>query len=529
MDIKKVEQPKRRSERANDTTQSSRKGSKRRRIHEPTKVGQDEPEPMDIDPPLKPKAKSSEIVGAPVKSNGLTKQQATVTAPPPFVAQQATPSASTTANTSNNGSLPTSRYVPKAPPTVQQIVDRLRGASMIAAAKTGKKKSVVKTMPKPPPPTPSILSPLPSRNVSTDAPRQHQSAPTRHSRSRIFLYRTVVIVWFAVMLRLALGFVETPSLNDVLKNIQSSPRFPVSRIYPHIKPPSHLDGTEHRRQVLANMTLRDFLENDEGFHLALAPAFFGIYGYTGMLMTWDESTNYFDNIKSVVGASAGAMAAVILAAGIQPHKVAALGKSMTLQKFADPPGLGGVFQGNKFESIMHEFITSESPNSTMLMQDSIIPVAVTAFDLKSFQGRILTRGSMAKAARASATFPLLFQPVVHEEGLLIDGGVTDMLGLRGLAAFDSDSRPKRVVNVAVGGFLTAPPGPQSMPDGVNAEEVLSISILNTPQCGPWALANGPRAIEGARRAMLASLDLPLYHGKERGHYELHVDALSFVE
>jgi hypothetical protein len=42
------------------------------------------------------------------------------------------------------------------------------------------------------------------------------------------------------------------------------------------------------------------------------------------------------------------------------------------------------------------------------------------------------------------------------------------------------------------------------------------------------MKNGPKAVEAARRTMRASLDLPLHYGKEPGHYELHIDASSFV-
>jgi hypothetical protein len=277
------------------------------------------------------------------------------------------------------------------------------------------------------------------------------------------------------------------------------------------------------------MTLREYLLDPEGFHLALAPAFFGIYAYVGAFTAWDEHMTDMEHVKSVVGASSGAIAAVILASRIEPKAAAELGNGMTLQKFADPPGFGGVFKGDKFEQIMENFFLSQKPNSSSLMEDSVIPVAVTAFDLKTLQGRILSLGSMAKAARASATFPFLFQPFSYRGGILIDGGITDTLGLHGLAAFDP-KKPKRIVNMAVGGgFYSAPHGPKDMPEGVIAKEILSLSILNTPQCGPWAMKNGPRAIEAARRAMLASMDVPLYYGKEKGHYELHIDARSFVD
>ena len=73
-----------------------------------------------------------------------------------------------------------------------------------------------------------------------------------------------------------------------------------------------------------------------------------------------------------------------------------------------------------------------------------------------------------------------------------------------------------------------PPGPSQMPEGVNATELLSISIQNLPPCGPWHMRNGPLAVEAARRAMRASLDFPLFLGKEDGHYELHIDASHFI-
>jgi len=187
---------------------------------------------------------------------------------------------------------------------------------------------------------------------------------------------------------------------------------------------------------------------------------------------------------------------------------------------------------------------------------------VSAFDLRTLKGQILRTGCMAKAARASATFPFLFEPVswrrdnttrdaITEDKitgsdssfLFIDGGITDFAGLNGLGPFLEEEvsaaaaagnsstgrkqRRHRVVNLSVGDFFGgAPPGPSSLPDGVPVE-VLSISIRNLPGCGPWAMSNGPRAVDAAHRAMLASLDVPLHKGEEEHHYELHIDTSSF--
>jgi predicted acylesterase/phospholipase RssA len=73
--------------------------------------------------------------------------------------------------------------------------------------------------------------------------------------------------------------------------------------------------------------------------MAFAPAFFGFFAYFGALTALEEETNGLIvpsvaddkgadppavtcGLKSVSGASAGAMAAVMLAAGIQPRKAA---------------------------------------------------------------------------------------------------------------------------------------------------------------------------------------------------------------
>ncbi|CAB9514466.1 K07001 NTE family protein [Seminavis robusta] len=339
-------------------------------------------------------------------------------------------------------------------------------------------------------------------------------------------------------------------------------RAPSIRTFDHVIPPKHVVDTVAKGGVvdknvqgqmdafLSNVTLREFLTDPSGFHLGMAPSFFGFYGYFGSLAAWDEGlvtanqTSFLDTDKilSVAGASAGAMAAMLLAVGIPPRKAADFVGTIDLTTFADPPGVLSAFKGDKFEQLMFEFIQSQVPaDHSMQMQDSKIPVAVTGFDLQTLSTLVMTEGCVARSARASATFPFLFQPVHwlggsdsesdSQDYVLIDGGVEDNCGLEGLSTMEPGLQ-KRVVNMVVGNFggvgTGVPPGPSEMPSGLSTSELLSISIRNLPQCGPWAMENGPIAVEGARRAMLASLDLPLYRGKEDGHYELHIDASSFV-
>jgi hypothetical protein len=321
------------------------------------------------------------------------------------------------------------------------------------------------------------------------------------------------------------------------------------RLYGHLLPTRHgrrththigSDGTTTTttmtHPIPTNRTLRKFLTDSEGFHLALAPSFFGFYGYFGALAAWEEGIDASilspGKIHSVAGASAGAMAAILIAAGIKPRRAADFVAGMTLGKFADYPAVGAFLRGNKFEQIMFDFLRSEQPDMSLLMQDSVLPVAVTAFDLQTMQGKILSRGSMARAARASATFPILFQPVGWkgnvtngEDYILIDGGVTDWAGVNGLKVLFTDQPKRRVVNLVVGDFTgSGPPGPSSVP---GSTEVLSISMQNLPICSPLHMANGPITVDAAHRAMMATLDLPLYQGREANHFELHIDTYPF--
>jgi len=346
---------------------------------------------------------------------------------------------------------------------------------------------------------------------------------------------------------------------------------------------------------LSTLTLRDFVAHPDGFHLAMAPAFFGFYAYFGALTALNEGIRWTTTkkieaddqdetkeepqmvavlptrsnldrlgssgfggedqppnansirLKSVAGASAGAMAAVFLAAGADPRDAAESCLSLTFSEVADYGGVGAALRGHRFEAIMKDRL--EAIGLTSRFDDAVVPVAVSGFDLLSLSGRLLDDGCMAKAARASATFPGLFQPVgwtnnndddgsngesnskakkgLLPDHLLIDGGIRDLFGLNGLAAL-SPGTPKRVLNLVVGDFGSLTPGPSHMPRGLHATEVVSISLQNLPRCGPWAMENGSIAVEAARRAVAAVLDAPMHVGREPGHYELHVDASEFV-
>lgn len=316
---------------------------------------------------------------------------------------------------------------------------------------------------------------------------------------------------------------------------------------------------ESKMEGVTLPTLRVFLSHPDGFHMGFAPAFFGFFAYFGALAALEEETNGrivpklptkdgrlgACRLHSVSGASAGAMAAVMLAAGIQPREAAEFVSKFTWRMIADPPGFCAFVKGNIFEETMRKFIAEHNaisrsalkgsrPHPTGL-ETSMIPVAVSSFDLLRMRGTLLIEGCMARAARASAGFPGLFQPVAWSDGcrLLIDGGITDGLGLKGLGVIDSKSRllsgsrSKRVINFVVG--EQRPRGIGKLPKGVNADCLVSIVLIGSPMCGPWAMQNGPRAFESVRLAMIAALDKPMCRGEGANHYVIRVDASQWLD
>ena len=313
------------------------------------------------------------------------------------------------------------------------------------------------------------------------------------------------------------------------------------------------------------------------------------------------------------------MAAVLLSSGLNPRHSADFVSKKTLSDFADPFGICGILKGGLFEDLMVNYLkTSQekqqpssssssllppttnqtnddqeeeeeeeekemnAPTGNVLLENGLIPVAVTVFDILSLTTKILKKGCMARAARASACFPILFQPVSwndecddaalflgsaasssgmgistnginYKKGgrvtggiwskvkswmslpkyLFIDGGMQDPHGLVGIASLSSSSSSeprRRIVNLVAGSFSTRnttnpygdPPGPSEINEQyntINAGSVLSLSIENAPPCGPDKMHNGPRAVKAAIDAVTAVMDVPMYYGSSSSSEE----------
>lgn len=88
--------------------------------------------------------------------------------------------------------------------------------------------------------------------------------------------------------------------------------------------------------------------------------------------------------------------------------------------FFDPSLKSGVFKGEKVLNMLGGYIPED-----VLIQDTKIPFAAVATDINTGKKIVLKEGSLRNAIRASISIPLLFKPVLHQDHILIDGGMTD--------------------------------------------------------------------------------------------------------
>lgn len=132
------------------------------------------------------------------------------------------------------------------------------------------------------------------------------------------------------------------------------------------------------------------------------------------------------NITSIAGCSIGSLIGGIYAAGkISEARewFGALNKQQVLSLTDFSFGLSHMVKGDKVLNAIQEWV----PDCNI--EDLPIPAAFVATDLVNSDEVIFRSGSLFKAIRASISIPLCFEPVVHGDTLLVDGGLVNPLPL----------------------------------------------------------------------------------------------------
>jgi NTE family protein len=130
-------------------------------------------------------------------------------------------------------------------------------------------------------------------------------------------------------------------------------------------------------------------------------------------------------VDAIAGTSVGALIGALYAAGISTHEL----EEMTAQ--IGWSSLTNVSRFSLFRLLVAERRLTTDNMETYLRRhigdrrfDQLnIPFACTATDLQTGERVVFREGSVALAARASATIPGFFEPVVFRHRYLVDGGL----------------------------------------------------------------------------------------------------------
>jgi len=92
----------------------------------------------------------------------------------------------------------------------------------------------------------------------------------------------------------------------------------------------------------------------------------------------------------------------------------------------------GYAKGEKLEAFVKAHVKQEN------LEQLLVPFAAVATDLNWGERVVLDQGSVAKAVRASSAIPGIFEPVLHQGKLLVDGGVVDNIPIEVARARGAD-------------------------------------------------------------------------------------------
>jgi NTE family protein len=146
------------------------------------------------------------------------------------------------------------------------------------------------------------------------------------------------------------------------------------------------------------------------------------YAHLGVIEALNEAGIYPDVIS---GTSAGALAGVLYADGHTPkeiQKILNVGSRLDFMRPALPRE--GLLQISGVTKILTNILHATT------FEELKIPLYVTATDLNNGKAVYFSKGLLLDPVIASASIPILFQPVIINDIYYVDGGVLDNMPLK---------------------------------------------------------------------------------------------------
>jgi NTE family protein len=243
-------------------------------------------------------------------------------------------------------------------------------------------------------------------------------------------------------------------------------------------------------------TLREHLAEGP-FSLAMSSGFFSFFAHTGFLTVLEDEGLVPSRVS---GSSAGALVAAAWAAGVDAPVLATELTSLARRDFWDPAPGAGLLRGHLFRDRLERLLPR------LDFAEARAPAAVSVFDVRSRETRVISRGHVGEAIRASCAVPVLFHPVWIDGRPYLDGGILDRPGLLGMPASE-----ERVLFHHI-----ASKSPWRTRQDVPTRRGMTTVVLEgLPRSGPFRLEEGRRAYSRAREATQRALDRPIGPPDER--------------
>jgi NTE family protein len=163
---------------------------------------------------------------------------------------------------------------------------------------------------------------------------------------------------------------------------------------------------------------------EEKYNIGLVLSGGGARGFAhlGLMQALNEAGIFPDIIS---GTSAGALAGVLYADGYTPKEILHLMNTGSRLDFMRPAlPREGLLQIGGIIKILKSCLSAKT------FEELKIPLYVTATDLNNGKAEYFSSGSLLDPVIASASIPVLFQPVMINDIYYVDGGVLDNLPLK---------------------------------------------------------------------------------------------------
>jgi NTE family protein len=181
--------------------------------------------------------------------------------------------------------------------------------------------------------------------------------------------------------------------------------------------------------------------------VALTASFFGFFAHTGFLLALEEAGLEYDCIS---GTSAGALIAALSASGLRAREIADRLSDLHPRDFWDAPshfaslrtlltggrGWTGYLRGERMETLLREHLRAQT------FEECRARLYITALNLSEGREETFSSGDIARAVRASCSYPFLIAATEINGAHYWDGGFITKTPLEEMIARE---RPERVV------------------------------------------------------------------------------------